>query len=178
MSRSDVDLPACESCDQNQNGVFTRYSTTHMYEYKCERCGTHYNRTMSDTRRKGKNRERQAEDYYNQAGYQTEICRGHRWGRTDWFGLFDLMALQPGEPVHYVQVKSNQVDNVEGWIRDADRFIPREHVVLDYLVCHDYAGWRLLRRANTPQGYRVVFDGRETSGNMGEDLVEFLRFEL
>lgn len=86
------------------------------------------------------------------------------------------MAVKNNKPVRFVQVKSNQVSDVSGWIEDARRFCDPEFVALDYLVCHDYVGWRLIR----PDGgtnYRVVLDEREQDCNMGEGVIEYLRRE-
>ena len=125
------------------------------------------------TRRKGNRRERQAEQMYQRAGYKTEICRGLRWGRTDWFGLFDVMAIKEGHKVRFAQVKSNQVSDVNGWIAKARRFCDPKHVALDYLVCHDYKGWRFIQES--ADGYETVFDERNEDCDMGEGLTEFLR---
>ena len=128
------------------------------------------------SREKGNRRERQAEEMYQQAGFKTEICRGLRWGNTDWFGLFDIMAIQGGEKVRFVQVKSNQVHKVDDWIAKARRFCPSEHVDLDYLVCHDYEGWRLIREGD--DGYTTVYDERDDVCKMGEGLTQYLKNEL
>lgn len=124
---------------------------------------------------KGDRRERQAESFYQAAGYKTEICRGLRWGKTDWFGLFDVMAVHPARQVRFAQVKSNGARGIHDWMAEATRIMPAEHVTLDFLVCHDREGWRVLR----PEGesYTTVLDERELDCAMGEGVIKWLEGE-
>ena len=122
---------------------------------------------------KGRRRERQADELYSNAGYETFRPPRSKFGETDMLGLFDIMAVKVGEPVRFIQVKSNQVSDVNGWIRNARRFCDPDYVALDYLVCHDYNGWRFIQES--ADGYETVFDERKHDCNMGEGITEYIR---
>lgn len=125
------------------------------------------------SKEKGDRNERELEEYYEQAGYKTDKCRGLRWGKTDWFGLFDLMAIKPGEKVRYIQVKSNRAQGINKWASKACRITPSEHVTLDFAVKYDYEGWRLIRVAEGD--YETVYDERDHDCKVGEGILEFLQ---
>jgi len=122
---------------------------------------------------KGKRRERQADEAYDEAGFATYRPQESKFGETDIFGLFDLLAIGTGpEPTHLVQVKANRAEGVERWAESAIEFA-RTGIRVRMLVCHDREGWRVIDPS--PDGYTTVFDGRDRDGAMGEPLVEFLR---
>lgn len=125
------------------------------------------------SKKKGDRNERELEKYYSQAGYRTDKCRGLRWGKTDWFGLFDLMAIKPGDKVRYIQVKSNRAQGIESWTRKATRITPSEHVTLDFAVKYDYEGWRLIRVEDGE--YKTIYDERQQDCKVGDGIKEFLK---
>lgn len=127
------------------------------------------------SKQKGDRNERELEEYYTQAGYRTDKCRGLRWGKTDWFGLFDLMAIAPNSKVRYIQVKTNAAQGINKWVSEACRVTPDEHVTLDFGVKYDYEGWRLIRAEDGE--YRTIYDERDKDCNIGDGIKEFLRGE-
>lgn len=123
---------------------------------------------------KGARRERQAAELYERAGYETYRPQESKFGETDIFGLFDLLAVPTsgGQPV-LTQVKSNVAKGIEEWCEDVDgRF--GAGVEFQFLVCHDREGWRIIRPYGEPV---TVLDEREMDVSMGDGVVEYLRGE-
>jgi Holliday junction resolvase len=127
------------------------------------------------SREKGERREREACELYENAGYRTErSVKSNRFDtRSDWFNLFDIMAVAPGEQLRFAQVKSNTATGVREWMTDVTRFAPPT-VTLDFLVCHDREGWRLIQPHFGDQKYVTVVDERAEDGEMGESLTQHL----
>lgn len=125
------------------------------------------------SRKKGNRRENQAAKLYEDAGYVTERSVQANYGtRSDWFELFDIMAIRPGEELRFAQVKSNNAGGVREWFTTAETLVPPE-VELDFLVCHDREGWRLLRPSDE-HNYVTVLDERKTDVPMGESVRDYL----
>lgn len=144
---------------------------------------------------KGKRRERQASELYEQAGYETFRPQESKWGETDMFGLFDILAI-PGRhedrtaihpretSVRLAQVKSNRASGIEQWCRDVTGLLGGP-VKADFLVCHDREGWRLLCPYSDKMHKKpvpidsiepyILVDERELDCNMGEGIIEYLR---
>lgn len=130
---------------------------------------------MSSNRQKGYRRERQAVEIYQSAGYVVEKSVSQRHGRTDWFGLFDMIAVRPDE-VRLSQIKSN----VAGGIADINEWAAAnapEWIQFDVLVAHDNQGWRLLELDPPNDTHTAVVDERDQSCNMGELVIEYLNQE-
>lgn len=122
--------------------------------------------------RKGNRRERQAAELYERAGYETYRPQESKYGETDIYGLFDILAVGwAPEPTHLVQVKANRAAGIEDW-SEAALAHAAEGVRVRMLVCHDREGWRVLDPV--PGGYQVVCDEREQDCAMGEGLAAFL----
>lgn len=128
---------------------------------------------------KGDDRERQAVELWQRAGYATYRPATVRFGENDIFGLFDLLAVSPSQNhVHGVQVKSNRATGINSW---------RRHTALwralgwrtFYAVPIDHEGWRLIECGSPgpldrgPE-HTTVVDEREMDCNMGEGIVEYL----
>ncbi len=125
------------------------------------------------SKQKGNRRERQARELYERAGYECQAFRGTAYRETDGFGLYDFVAVRDDSRVAFVQVKSNSTEGALGeFFQRSTAALPREHAVSQFLVCHDYQGWRLAEPAE--HGYEWVYDGRDADGAMGEGLVEVL----
>ena len=123
-------------------------------------------------KRKGNRRERQAAELYERAGYETYRPQESKYGETDIFGLFDVLAIGPApEPTHLLQVKSNRATGITAW-GEAALAYARDGVRVRMLVCHDRAGWRIIDPV--PGGHRVVLDERERDYQMGDGVVPYL----
>lgn len=144
---------------------------------------------MVNHNKKGKRRESEASKIYEQAGYETYRPQESKWGETDMFGLFDMIAvpgtddnnkrvLRENAPVRFVQVKSNRASGIEAWCTEvAERF--RGPCVADFVVCHDREGWRLLsptlkRNEDGTVAHETLIDERELDCEMGSVLVNYL----
>lgn len=124
------------------------------------------------SRKKGNSRERQCRDCYESAGYTVEKSVSERYGRTDFWGHWDLMASRPDD-FRFIQVKSEAADGIA-----AANAWAREHappwVRLDFAVVYKREGWRLIRLWPEADTHTTVVDERETAGTMGEDLTRYL----
>lgn len=121
---------------------------------------------------KGKRREREAAELYEQAGYETYRPQESKWGETDIFGLFDVLAIKPGEDSLFAQVKSNRVRGIREWFRDVEDVLGPGPARVHYLVAHDGEGWRLAQRSG--DGYEWFVDERDRDVTMGAGVVEYL----
>lgn len=128
-------------------------------------------------KKKGERREQQAANIYGDAGYAVERCTNTAYDASDWFGYLDIMAVAPGDHIRFAQVKSNEASGVRGWFADVRALMPH-HVRLDFLVCHDREGWRLLRSADDDRRYVTVLDERKQTAPMGASLADYLAAEV
>lgn len=124
------------------------------------------------SKRKGDRNERELVEYYEQAGYQVTKCQNYRYGSTDWFGLFDLLAIESDSKIRFIQVKTNGAQGINDWVDKACRITPSEHVILDFAVKYDYEGWRLIRAENG--SYETVYDERDIDCKIGEGIQDYL----
>ena len=125
---------------------------------------------------KGNRRERQAREMYEFAGYECQAFHETRYGEGDGFGEFDFMAIHPHRKPRLVQVKSNRGDGIGEVVAFAhERVAWPDHVEIDFVVCHDREGWRLLQPIeHSGQTPTVAFDERERDAPMGEPLARAL----
>ena len=128
---------------------------------------------MSNTREKGNRRERQAAEIYESAGYEVERSYDQRFGRTDFFGHFDLMAVRR-DGLRFVQVKSNEVQGIADVNRWARQWAP-PGALFDFLVCYDREGWRLIRCWPDGDTHSTAVDERELGCDMGEGVTAWLQ---
>lgn len=134
-------------------------------------------------RRKGNTRERQAREIYENAGFAVEKAVPERYGRTDFFGLFDFMATR-SDSFRLVQVKGGEASGIREVIEWACENTP-ENVESEYTVYYKNEGWRLVR-CQDDHTHTTVYDEREdrsvgpyvdTPKNLGEGLEAFLDLE-
>jgi len=139
------------------------------------------------SKRKGTRREVQCANIYERAGWDVQQARGTRYAETDWWGLFDLGAINPEHGLHLIQVKSNGASGGTDWSEAVAPFQGHDGIRCLFLVCHDAMGWQVLDPALEPKdnrrAMRVVYDEREDAEvgssypdrlNMGEGLQRWL----
>lgn len=134
---------------------------------------------------KGRKKDKEAREIFKDAGYTVEKSTPMTYGRTDWWGLFDFMAVSP-RGVHFVQVKSAK--NVSGISEMAawyEEHAP-ESLTCEYLIYHDNEGWRRIVIDPDSDGktaYRTAYDERKddrvqphvgTDYNLGDGMIEHL----
>lgn len=134
-------------------------------------------------REKGKRTEREAASLYEDAGYRTFRPQESKFGETDMFGLFDVLAILPrrfedivANPVRLVQVKSNTASGIHEWVEETQEFL-QPGVTAEYLVKTDREGWRLMKPVNvtdTGWTYRTEVDERKQDVNIGEGVRAYL----
>lgn len=125
---------------------------------------------------KGDRRENQAVKILEEAGYEVCTPNYDRYRNTDFFNLFDNMAMRPESKPRYVQVKSNKAEGIQAFADKVRELVNFNHVMVEYWVCHDNEGWRVLRilpeDMNGSSTYETVLDERKHDCNMGEFLTE------
>lgn len=89
---------------------------------------------------KGKRRERQAAELFERAGFETYRPPRARGGPTDVFGLFDLLAFEPGAGLQLVQVKANAARGIEAFCKDTLAFNTTRGLCPVMVVCYDGHG--------------------------------------
>lgn len=133
------------------------------------------------SRRKGNKRERQAREIYAEAGFAVEKAVAERYGRTDFFGLFDFMAVR-SDTFRFVQVKGGSASGIGEINEWAAEHCPTG-VNCEFAVYYKKEGWRLVRALPDQGSYTTVYDERkdedvgphvDTPLNLGEGLTEFL----
>ena len=119
------------------------------------------------SKKKGDRRERQARTILQEDGYNTESPNSTPYQQqvVDFFEVFDIMAVKPGEPVFFVQVKSNTARGIRTFHKECiEQQIPFDHVRVEFWVCHDGEGWRIFEI--TENGHEKVYDERDTNKNV------------
>lgn len=122
------------------------------------------------TRDKGDRREREAKKLLQQQGYTVHKKVNNSYDSGDIYGLFDLVAVKPDEKVKFIQVKSNGTGGAltETMSESAD-ILPLEHADVEFWLCYDREGWRVLRMRDE---WMELIDERDKKGKMGEYLLE------
>ena len=83
-------------------------------------------------------------------GYQVESVKRLRYGPTDFWGIFDVIAVS-SEQIRFIQVKSNRRE--ERWLRERIRaFRCPDSCSKEVCVNYDYKGWKK---------WRITDDGEE-----------------
>lgn len=127
---------------------------------------------MTPSRDKGNRAERDAEAIYEDCGYRVFRPQESKFGETDIYGAFDILATPPAGsnlPVRFVQVKSNRAEGIETWREDAMEYATASTTV-EMLIRHDGHGgphptpptWRVIVPYVDPTfRHEVVVDERE-----------------
>lgn len=129
---------------------------------------------------KGDRRERQAQKILEALGYDVEKPNStpypQKYG-VDFFGLFDIMAFKDGEKPLFIQIKSNGARGIRSFPDECVEVqVPFEYVNVEFWVCHDGEGWRLIDVQE--DGTEVIFDGRDSDKNMDEGIKAFKENQL
>lgn len=125
---------------------------------------------------KGKRNEREAAELYEEAGYLTFRPQESKWGETDIFGLFDILAV--GEHnIRFVQVKSNAARGIMDWLEELADLPHPDNTYAEYLVKYDNMGWRLVAPFDNDGelDHRTFVDERDLDVSMGDGIVEYLK---
>lgn len=123
------------------------------------------------SKRKGKRRERQAREILESLGYYVETPNATQFQREDFFGLFDIIAIHPERKPLLIQVKSNRAADINDFTEKSDKRIPEEYFNIEFWVCHDGEGWRVLEVSEGE--YEVTYDERDKSCNMGDGVKSY-----
>lgn len=125
---------------------------------------------------KGKRNERHCREIYETAGFAAYSPQESKWGETDIYNLFDVLAVDPTgcHRVHLVQVKTNAARGIQTWVQDAARFAT-PHTRPLMAVRHDRDGWRVLGVDDAQDGYTTLCDGREHDATIGQAYLQWLQ---
>ena len=125
---------------------------------------------------KGDRRERQAREILEDAGWTVETPNYTRYGNTDFYNAFDLIAMHPNEKVKLVQVKSNTANGIQELADRVQEFVNFSACSVEYWICHDNEGWRVLDilpdNIKGNRTYETILDERDRDCNMGEFITE------
>lgn len=125
---------------------------------------------------KGNKRERQAQKIMEEAGWTVEKPVNTQYSKNkDFFHLFDRIAVKKGEPVVFIQVKSNRASGITKWAKDVDDLLGLDNPACRYyyFVPYDYEGWRIIEVKKN--GRTDVVDERKVSCDMGEQTCKFFK---
>lgn len=123
------------------------------------------------SKKKGDRRERKVVDMLEKAGFNVETPNYSRYQNTDFFNLFDLIAIRKNDKPHYIQVKSNSARGIQKFTSKCQDFIPFEHAKIEYWVYHKREGWRII--SIDKNGRHTEYDGREDNKDMYVGPVDF-----
>lgn len=125
---------------------------------------------------KGDDRERQAANILQRAGYATYRPATVRFGENDMFGLFDILAVAPDMEPRAIQVKSNRAVGLKDWKRHTHLF-RQLGFATEYWVCVDTEGWKVYDAGQAPsdgrRAARVVYsepDDEQVTKHRGTEL--------
>lgn len=96
---------------------------------------------MVNTRKKGNRIERKAETRLKEKGFETSRMPHTRYGDSDHFNLYDIIALKPENPVRLIQVKTNSKPNMKQLKKDSKEIAPFKNVRVEAWTWYDYQGW-------------------------------------
>ncbi len=121
-------------------------------------------------KQKGDERERQARKILESKDYVVETPNSTPYPQpygVDFFGLFDIIAFKTNKKPRLIQVKSNGARGIRSFPEECNKMkVPWEFVTVEYWVCYDKEGWRILSVNN--EGHEEVLDERDIDMNMGE----------
>lgn len=93
------------------------------------------------TTEKGRRHENEAKDILQRV-YGAGVEKVDAWGNSDPFGFVDIIAMQPGEPIKFVQVKTNGfTERDRQKYKTRTRKLPHDHAEFEVWVRHDGEGW-------------------------------------
>jgi len=115
---------------------------------------------MVNTRQKGNRIERKAEDRLQNNGYRTARMPHTRYGDSDFYNLYDIIAVKPDAPLKMVQVKTNQFSKLEKYLQQSLETTPEKHCIIEYWVWHDYKGWEIRRLNREKKKWEKILDQR------------------
>lgn len=103
------------------------------------------NRDQETTTEKGNRHENEAKVILKRVfGAGVEKVDG--WGNHDPFGFIDLIAINTGTPVKFIQVKTNGFTTKDKQkYQKRTRHLPHSHAIFEVWVRHDQEGWVIYR---------------------------------
>jgi len=111
---------------------------------------------MVNTRAKGNRIERKAVDRLKEQNYGCSRIPHTRYGDSDHYNLFDIIAAKPGAPFKCIQVKANRPPNLTEFKKQSKERIPSEHAQIEIWEWHDYSGWKIRRLKQ--ENWEIILD--------------------
>jgi len=124
---------------------------------------------MVNPRAKGNRIERKAKNLLNDAGYRTARMQHTRYGDNDFFNLYDITAVQPGKPVKFIQVKSNQQPNLQEFKKETLETVGLEAQV-EIWTHYDRKGWEIRRLNRMNKEWETLVDERNADSTIGTEV--------
>lgn len=129
---------------------------------------------VKNPRAKGNRIERKAEDRLHEQGYNTARMPHTRYGDSDFFNLFDIVAMKPGAPFKLVQVKSNSPPNLEEFKKEALEITPLKHAEIEVWVRYDREGWKVRKLNRETKKWSVLCNATKNDKKVGKTLKKAL----
>jgi Holliday junction resolvase len=116
---------------------------------------------MVNTRQKGNRLEREAEEILHEKGFNTARMPHTRYGDSDFFNMYDIIAMKPGAPLKMVQVKANQASGVTELKNQSINEAPFKHAEIELWQKFDYQGWKIRRLNPETENWELQRDDRK-----------------
>jgi hypothetical protein len=126
---------------------------------------------------KGNRNELEAVKIYESAGYAVETPNYTRYQNSDYYNLFDFLAVRPDRLPVLGQVKSNKARGRPDWMDAVRAWFPVENFEFHFLTRYDREGWHLSvpeKFSDEPGAWVCVVDERGEDCDIGDYLRKHL----
>ena len=123
---------------------------------------------MVNTRQKGNRIERRTENLLNNKGFSTSRMPHTRYGDSDHFSLFDIIAMKPDAPIKLIQVKSNSPPNLTKFKKKCLEVAPLKHAEIEIWTHYDREGFKIRRLKGDE--WKILVDERDNGMKIGEEV--------
>lgn len=113
---------------------------------------------MVNTRKKGNRIERKAEDRLKEDNFVTSRMPHTRFGDSDHYNLYDIIAAKPGAPFKCIQVKANAFPNHQNFKEKSLETVPTKHCDVEMWKWVDYQGWHIKKLDTQKKEWKTVVD--------------------
>jgi len=123
---------------------------------------------MVNTRQKGNRNERKCEALLKEKGFSTSRMPHTRYGPSDHFSLFDIIAMKPDAPIKMIQVKSNTPPNLAEFKEECLEVAPLKHAEIEIWTHFDREGFQIRRLKDDE--WQTLVDERDNGMKIGEEV--------
>lgn len=118
------------------------------------------------SRRKGQRTERKAQKNLENNGWNVYKCQlGSKYTKNDAYGITDIIATQPRQPVRFIQIKTNNSNKANMYKEKAPQILPLQgFATFELWIWWNYKGWekrRLVKQGEGEWSWLVLEDARK-----------------